>query len=70
MKPVVFHPDAYQDLLDAAIYYDQKQPGLGDRFSAIVEIAAQQIQTFPSLGNPSSKYKKGAPQTVSLPDCI
>jgi len=46
---VIFSPRATEELDDAALYYDQEQPGLGDRFLAAVEHASIQVGRTPML---------------------
>ena len=51
MKPVAYHPDAWREMLEAALYYDEKRTGFGDHFLDAVEAANQRIRDFPLLGN-------------------
>ena len=37
MFTIVFHPGAEQDFLDAFHWYEERSPGLGDRFSRFIE---------------------------------
>ena len=40
-------PQALEDLVGTAIYYNNEQAGLGDRFTDAVEQALQQLRLFP-----------------------
>ena len=40
-------PQALDDLVTAAIYYNSEQPGLGDRFTDAVEQVLERVQHFP-----------------------
>ena len=44
---VVFHPDALAEFRASAEYYEQQQPGLGDRFANAVEVAVAHIAAAP-----------------------
>ncbi len=46
---VIILPRAEQDLCDAADYYDQRQPGLGDEFLDRVVQTLQMIRERPEL---------------------
>ncbi|MEZ0265532.1 MAG: type II toxin-antitoxin system RelE/ParE family toxin [Phycisphaerae bacterium] len=48
MRPA-FHRDAERELADAAQWYDDQLPGLGDRFVAAVENATALIARHPVL---------------------
>ena len=39
MKPVIFLPEAEQEMLEAAIYYQSEAPGLGIGYLSEVELA-------------------------------
>lgn len=49
MKAVRFHPDAESEMIDAAVYYETQQPGLGRRFLAAVQDAVNRIVLNPCL---------------------
>jgi plasmid stabilization system protein ParE len=56
MKPsATFHPEAQQELIEAAIWYDDRQEGLGDRFidavSAQVVDICDMPERFPVVHN-------------------
>jgi plasmid stabilization system protein ParE len=45
--PLVLAPEAEDDLLDAADWYDAQQPGLGDAFLRSVDASFARIGRFP-----------------------
>ncbi len=47
MKPVVFLPEAEQEMLEAAIYYQSQASGLGVDYLSKVEQAVQAIAESP-----------------------
>ena len=47
MNRIVFDPDARREFLAAVAYYESCQPGLGERFSEVVEAAARRIGEMP-----------------------
>ncbi len=47
MKPVVFLPEAEQEMLEAAIYYQSQASGLGVDYLSEVEQAVQAIAESP-----------------------
>jgi len=47
-----FHPEAEAELIDAADFYAQQDPGLDARFIAEVERALGQIVRFPEAAPP------------------
>lgn len=48
MKPVVFLPEAEQEMLEAAIYYQSQASGLGVDYLSEVERAVQAITKSPN----------------------
>jgi len=46
-KPVVYHPEALNEIIDAARYYEARGEGLGDRFLDSVEEAIEIIRGIP-----------------------
>ena len=44
MKPVVVAPAARVEAVEASDYYDQRQPGLGEHFTAAVEACWARLQ--------------------------
>ena len=47
MKPIVFLPEAEQDMLDAVQYYESQAPDLGLDYLSEVERAVHSISTTP-----------------------
>jgi len=47
MKPVVFLPDAEEEMLQAAVYYESQSSGLGIDYLSKVERAVQAIEESP-----------------------
>ncbi|MHB1586511.1 MAG: type II toxin-antitoxin system RelE/ParE family toxin [Acidiferrobacteraceae bacterium] len=47
MQPVIFHPDAYQELAQARNWYEERVAGLGDMFFSEVESAILAIKNAP-----------------------
>ena len=52
MKRPVFHPEALADLQDQAIYYEERSPGLGERFLSQVDEAVKLAVSMPGIGSP------------------
>ena len=52
MKKVRFHPDAQAEMLAAASHYENQQKGLGGRFLASTQDAANRIVINPTLYRP------------------
>ena len=52
MKSVEFHPEAAEEFLAAARYYERQAENLGIDFIAAVERASQRLTTFPESGHP------------------
>ena len=44
---IVYHPDAEEELLDAVRFYQQRVPGLGERFLREFDAAISKIQATP-----------------------
>ncbi len=51
--PVVVHPLAERDLIDAWQWYEQQLPGLGDRLVDAVSRAIERAARWPDAGNPT-----------------
>jgi hypothetical protein len=45
--PIVSHPEADEELVGAALWYDERQPGLGDDFLDEFERALRRIEAEP-----------------------
>lgn len=56
MKAVRFHPEAEIELAAEARYYEERSPGLGERFAREVQAAVELMSAFPRIGAP---YKYG-----------
>jgi toxin ParE1/3/4 len=56
VKDVSFHPDAEVELAAESGYYEERSPGLGERFIHEVQAAVQLAAAFPGVG---SAYKYG-----------
>jgi plasmid stabilization system protein ParE len=50
--PVRFHPLAEADLAEAWSWYEERQPGLGDRLVRAVRTALDMAARWPSSGTP------------------
>ena len=37
MTPVIYHPQALDELAESVRYYESRQPGLGRRFHSLVQ---------------------------------
>lgn len=49
MKTVRFHPKADTEMVDAAVWYEAQQEGLGKRFLTAVQDALNRLQLNPEL---------------------
>jgi len=47
-----FHPEAEQELIEAAAYYEHNVTGLGERFGSEVRRAIDRLLEYPELGSP------------------
>lgn len=45
-----FHPEAEQELIEAAAYYEGEVPGLGERLGAEVRRASDRLLEYPQIG--------------------
>lgn len=52
MKRPVFHPEALAEMQDQAIYYEERNPGLGERFLSQVDEAVKLAVSMPGIGSP------------------
>ena len=50
--PIIFHRLAEDELNEAAAYYAQSRPGLGDAFVTEVQHAVDRLAELPSAGRP------------------
>lgn len=47
MRPVIHHPEAEAELMEAAQFYNRRRPGLGDEFADAVDAAANVVAERP-----------------------
>lgn len=47
-----FHPEAEQEFVEAAAYYERNVTGLGERFGSEVRHAIERLLEYPELGVP------------------
>ena len=47
-----FHPEAEQEFIEAAAYYERNVRGLGERFGSEVRHAIERLLEYPELGSP------------------
>lgn len=47
-----FHPEALAELQEQAVYYEEHNAGLGERFTAQVEAAVRLAASMPGIGSP------------------
>lgn len=52
MNPVRFHAEAEVELAAEAMYYEERSPGLGERFAGEIETALELVSEFPLMGSP------------------
>lgn len=69
LKPLRFTAEASQEFLAEVAYYNEMQPGLGERFSSAVEEAAARAVAFPQAGSPFASntrrvFTKGFPFSI------
>ncbi|MBI1865529.1 MAG: type II toxin-antitoxin system RelE/ParE family toxin [Nitrospirae bacterium] len=49
-----FHPEAELELIEAAVYYEARVPGLGERFEAELRRAIDLLLDHPEIGSPAN----------------
>ncbi len=49
MKPIGFHPEARVEAVESVRYYEERQTGLGKRFSIALQDGLTHIQNQPQL---------------------
>ena len=47
---IVFHPEAYEEMIESARFYEERDDGLGIRFLEAVEDTMRPIRQFPYAG--------------------
>jgi plasmid stabilization system protein ParE len=50
MKPLEFHPQASEELIDSAQFFEGASSGLGDRFLDVLHELMERIKIYPSYG--------------------
>jgi plasmid stabilization system protein ParE len=51
-KPVEYLPGARLDVEDSAAWYEDQEPGIGEKFHAAVQLAEQKVRRSPLQGAP------------------
>ena len=51
-KPVEYHPGARLDLEQTAVWYEEQEAGVGERFQNAVASTEQKVRRNPKLGTP------------------
>lgn len=65
MIPARFLAEAMEELREAALFYEERQDGLGDRFLTEVRETVRKSKPFPKHGCTSQKHRVGAGSLVS-----
>lgn len=52
MKPVAYHRLAASELIKSAVFYERRNPTLGETFLLVVDATVSRIQRNPELGKP------------------
>lgn len=47
---IVFHPEAHEEMIESARFYEARDEGLGLRFLQAIEATTQRIREFPYAG--------------------
>lgn len=47
---VVFHPEAWEEMLESARFYEEREEGLGWEFLGAVQDTTRRIEAFPLAG--------------------
>lgn len=61
MKRVAYHRLAAQELIDSALFYDQRRAALGEEFLAEVDAVLEFIRPHPELGRPGRHGTRSCP---------
>jgi toxin ParE1/3/4 len=66
---VIFHPEASEEKLESARFYEARSEGLGSDFLASVEVTTRRIEQFPEAGpidraNIRKRLVSGFPFTI------
>jgi plasmid stabilization system protein ParE len=72
--PVVWIPDANEDLREARAWYDNIRPELGERFALAVETTVEAIAEhplqFPVAGGPRRRYPESISERHEIGACV
>jgi hypothetical protein len=65
----IFHPEAYEEMIQSALFYEGKSEGLGSDFLAAVEEITRRIEKLPEAGlidrdNIRKRLVSGFPFTI------
>lgn len=47
---VIFHPEAYEEMLESARFFEEKSAGLGSDLIAAIQSATHRLKKFPESG--------------------
>ena len=47
---VIFHPEAYEEMLESARFFEEKSAGLGSDLIAAIQSATRRLKKFPESG--------------------
>lgn len=47
---IIFHPEAYDEMLESARFFEEKSPGLGSDLISAVQESTHRISDFPESG--------------------
>ena len=61
MKRVVYHRLAAKELIESALFYDERRTGLGDEFLTEVEAVSEFVREQPELGRPGAHGTRSFP---------
>jgi plasmid stabilization system protein ParE len=61
VRPIDFHPEAWQEAHDAREYYEDIRPGLGDEFRLELRLTLERIRENPELYGRSTPSVRVAP---------
>lgn len=53
---VEFHPQAEEEFIEAALFYEREVPGLGDAFIDELDLVTDLIQKHPELGEKQKSH--------------
>jgi plasmid stabilization system protein ParE len=67
MKPLEFHPQASEELIDSAQFFEGASSGLGDRFLDALHALMGRIESYPSYGAPTSSRRTRVARVSGFP---